>query len=461
MACYRSRMRILTCVCFTGMSLLVILQELDRLDARASQDKSRTRHFQSHPRRNNLYDAAADSDIAYRVRVNDVDNVVENDVWNTYSSVLSAPKVIEKKRGNDPIRRKPLTNYGKGKKPNIGSAYQPQYVVILAQMRTGSSVVGQMLNQNKDFFYLYEPLHVAHDWESEGITKIETNPLMTSLLRNISQCEFSDEFVKSHGAWGGRTKSRALMPLCSQRDICTELSPLVYKQICLAYKGNVASKLIRANLMHLKPLMEESLVDVRVIHLVRDPRGTANSRLQYFLTKGKNDAIPQSLNESQNGSEPVASDRGVMLQDLIKTTHNFCSWVTTTLYTALSKPTWLRGHYMLMRYEDFAERPLTTAQEIYSFLGRPTPSEVLDWIKNNTQDKAEEKKSKHPLFSMTKNSTATASKWRLGLTREEILIIQDECSEAMRLLGYRKVGLHTPYTDLSLSLIKPINLHLP
>nr|XP_054755219.1 carbohydrate sulfotransferase 1-like [Lytechinus pictus] len=385
-----------------------------------------------------------DSDIIGRQQVTDEENAIHDNDYEAYAQET-----------NYFISQKPLTMTKITAKGS--AAYRPQFVILLAQMRTGSSAVGQILNQNKDIFYLYEPLHVTHDWVTKHRTKAEVNSRMAEVLSNISHCEFSKGFVRSHGSWGGRTKSRALMPLCKDIKTCKELQPTLYKQICLAYNGNVAVKLIRSNLLNLKPLLDDDLVDVRIIQLVRDPRGTANSRLEYF--SAKKDEIPPGL--KRNSLNPVKFDEGIFLppKDMLKlTTQTFCSWLRQSLKIALSQPAWLQGRYMLIRYEDFAERPRMTAQEIYNFLGRPTPPEVLEWIKENTQGKTKGENPNHPLFSLSKNSSSTASRWRLNLSREQVMIVQNECEDSMRLLGYQIVGKHSPLKDLSVSLIKELGL---
>ncbi|XP_041463785.1 carbohydrate sulfotransferase 1-like [Lytechinus variegatus] len=391
----------------------------------------------------------SDSDIIGRRQEGDEENAIHD---NDYEAYVQETNYF--------ISQKPLTIHAKTKITAKGSAaYRPQFVILLAQMRTGSSAVGQILNQNKDIFYLYEPLHVTHDWVTKHRTKAEANSRMTEVLSNISRCEFSKGFVRSHGSWGGRTKSRALMPLCKDIKTCKELQPAVYKQICLACNGNVAVKLIRSNLLHLKPLLDDDLVDVRIIQLVRDPRGTANSRLEYF--SAKKDEIPPGL--KRNSLNPVKFDEGIFLppKDMLKLTiKTFCSWLRQSLKIALSQPAWLQGRYMLIRYEDFAERPRMTAQEIYNFLGRPTPPEVLKWIKENTQGKTIGENPNHPLFSLSKNSSSTASRWRLNLSGEQVMIVQNECEDSMRLLGYQLVGKHSPLKDLSVSLIKELTSSL-
>ena len=45
---------------------------------------------------------------------------------------------------------------------------KPPFIVVLAQWRLGSSIVGQIFNQNRDVFYLFEPLWLVDPMRNSG-----------------------------------------------------------------------------------------------------------------------------------------------------------------------------------------------------------------------------------------------------------------------------------------------------
>ncbi|XP_071482152.1 carbohydrate sulfotransferase 1-like [Diadema antillarum] len=397
--------------------------------------------------------------------------------WNAFSSLSSIRNFTTqgKKSSIDWTKREPLAKEKTFTGSNLAAfpsaLFRPEFVVILAQMRTGSSVVGQIFNQNRDFFYLYEPLHIRNDWLAEGRSNADIEKAMSEVLRNISRCKFSPEFIRRFGAWGGRTKSRALMPLCRAKEDCMNLSPAVVEQICLSFNKRMAIKLIRGDIEQLKPLVENDGVNVKIVHLVRDPRGTANSRLEYNIVKNKErrgadkKQMPRLSVSSRNGNvffnlEP--SRKSVFEEQVAPGLPVLCRWMCSTLRTAQSKPAWLEGRYKLVRYEDFADRPVNVTRDIYEFLKVPPPSEVLEWVWSNTvDDEQDDELSRKPLFKMHKNASATASKWRLNLQPSEADYVQSVCAEAMRLFGYRQLAPSEIIFDTSLSLVEPLDLSLP
>lgn len=104
--------------------------------------------------------------------------------------------------------------------------------------------------------------------------------------------------------------------------------------------------------------------------------------------------------------------------------------------TGLMRPPWLKGKYMLVRYEDLARNPMKKTEEIYGFLGIPFSSARVPWIQNNTRRP-------HPgqaqVWHGHRNS-ATAEKWRFRLSYDIVAFAQSRLSA--ELLG--AAGLRWP-----------------
>ena len=296
MAFYSRRLIAVMCLFMASLSMFIIVREFQHLDEFRDKPKLSGTH------RDGLYIVGKVS-LPKAKPDDEDDNEDEGDSSSETSVQLQKYIRIGRKLEKELMRRKPLTNQDGDNSIRRTLESKPVFVVILAQMRTGSSAVGQILNSNNNFFYIYEPLHMIQDWEKNVVKREILNETITQIFRNISQCRFSQDFIRSIGAWGGRTKSRALMPLCKRKDTCSELPPSVLEHICSLFKGNIATKVIRAGLHHLKPLVEVDGINVKIIHLVRDPRGTINSRMEYYLTKG----YPLQTIQRRNGEEKLSN----------------------------------------------------------------------------------------------------------------------------------------------------------
>ena len=87
---------------------------------------------------------------------------------------------------------------------------------------------------------------------------------------------------------------------------------------------------------------------------------------------------------------------------------------------------------------------------IYKFVGLQLTPEVKEWIKRNTQAQA---KSKINPYTTNRDSAATMQAWRNHLSLEQVLTVQNECSEMMKFYGYKKVTNQEELLDLQKILV--------
>lgn len=90
------------------------------------------------------------------------------------------------------------------------------------------------------------------------------------------------------------------------------------------------------------------------------------------------------------------------------------------------------------------------AQSIYEFAGIEFTAAVRKWIKSNTKPSSSNQE-KDP-FSTTRNSSSTMQAWRSHLTLEQVLNIQNACSEAMTFFGYKPVTTQEELNDKTTNL---------
>ena len=150
-----------------------------------------------------------------------------------------------------------------------------------------------------------------------------------------------------------------------------------------------------------------SSLDLKVVLLVRDPRGTVQSRKH-------RDFCPKS---------PDCHSARLLCSDLVENFH-----------AAKELSQLFPGQVLALRYEDFSAGPATNAPELYHFLGIKMHIEVEHFIQSHTQTQT----AQTDMFSTVRNSATVPYHWRKDLTFPEIQAVQSECSDAMQLWGYQE-----------------------
>lgn len=210
---------------------------------------------------------------------------------------------------------------------------------------------------------------------------------------------------------------------------------------CLA-KGHVAIKTVRIpEVADLRTLTEDPRLDLKIIHLVRDPRAILASRIMAFSDQFRAWKIWNAT-----GRQP----RYVDLSQITST----CTDMAASAETALQRPAWLRGRYLLVRYEDLALDPKTKATEIYRFLGLDIEERVRVWITKNTNSNVSAPSEWNHRYSTTRDSRTTAESWRLRLGFDIVRTVQKLCNDTLTLLGYRQVHSAAELKNLSHSLVE-------
>ncbi|XP_034032900.1 carbohydrate sulfotransferase 1 [Thalassophryne amazonica] len=348
-----------------------------------------------------------------------------------------------------------------------------KHVLLFATTRSGSSFTGQLLNQHPGIFYVFEPLfHVQQAFTNSSSRlrrSLDRRTLLGAyrdLLLNLYTCDlhFMENYIRPEpqehitGFFFRRSSSHALCspPVCSDRDDgttsdqpdetwcskkCGALNLTLASTSCLS-RGHVAIKTVRIpEVGDLRTLTEDPRLDLKIIHLVRDPRAILASRMMAF-----SDQFRAWKMWNATGRQP----RYVDLSQITST----CKDMEASAETGLQAPAWLRGRYLLVRYEDLAFNPKEKASEIYRFLGLEMEDSVQRWIVKNTNSN-ESTSEWHYRYSTTRDSRATAESWRLRLAFEIVRNVQNLCKSTLALLGYRQVQSAAELRNLSHSLVEP------
>lgn len=339
-----------------------------------------------------------------------------------------------------------------------------KHILLLATTRTGSSFVGEFFNQQGDnMFYLFEPL-----WHVEKMLTLDTGGTNATasakayrdVLQQLFLCDFSllESFIEplpvDHITTGlfRRESSSSLCEesVCSpfikgvferyhcKTRRCGPLNLTMASESCLQ-KEHRAIKSVRVRQLEtLRPLAEDPRLDVKFIHLVRDPRAVLASRMVAFAAKYKN-----WKDWALGGSVPIDDDE-------VRKLKGNCDNIRMSAEIGLKQPSWLQGRYMLVRYEDIARFPMRKATEMYRFTGIPFTRNVKSWILKNTQASKEAS----GVYSTQKKSSEQVEKWRFSLPFKIAQVVQNVCGPTLKLFGYKFVTSEEMLTNKSVSLLE-------
>ncbi|XP_028304582.1 carbohydrate sulfotransferase 6 [Gouania willdenowi] len=335
------------------------------------------------------------------------------------------------------------------------------HVLLLSSWRSGSSFVGQVFSQHPSVFYLMEPAwHIWTSMQKQGAKKLRM--AVRDLIRSVFQCDLSvmdaylpeNSGVSSLFMW---SHSRALCspPVClltsrdelSNQTLCNEKCNAQglqkAEEACSTYSHVVLKEVRFFELESLYPLLQDPNLNLRIIHLVRDPRAVGRSR----------EASAKALLSDNNvvlehKSFPPAEVQYQVIQEICR------SHVRINERAILKPPPFLKGRYKMVRYEDVALNPLEEIKSMYEFVGLEMTRKLGDWIFNVTHGKGQG--TRKDAFKITSRNAADVSQaWRTAMPYNKVSRIQDVCKGAMSLLGYRSVHSDKEQKKLDIDLLVP------
>lgn len=361
------------------------------------------------------------------------------------------------------LMKRRLENYS-SHQPLPKTKPREKHVLLLATTRTGSSFVGEFFNQQgNNMFYLFEPLwHVEKmlTLEGGGTNATASAKAYRDVLQQLFLCDFSMlesfidpppvDHITGHLFRRWSSSSLCADSVCSpfvqgnsekyhcKNRKCGLLNLTLASQSCLE-KEHRAIKSVRVRQLEtLRPLAEDPRLDVKFIQLVRDPRAVLASRIVAF-------------EKYKNWKEWAARGDVPLDDDEVRKLKGNCDNIRTSAQIGLKQPKWLRGRYMLVRYEDIARFPMRKAAEMYRFAGMPFTPQVKAWIAKNTQVSQKEASG---VYSLQRNSSEHVEKWRFNLPFKIAQVVQRVCRPTLKLFGYKVVNSEKMLTDQSISLIE-------
>ena len=179
-------------------------------------------------------------------------------------------------------------------------------------------------------------------------------------------------------------------------------------------------KTIRINMSLVKPLLAE-IPNLKVIHLVRDPRGIIHSR-------GK----------KKNKWMTMGTD-----------THSkaLCKEMSQDVVDAFDLQTKYPFQIDTFSYEMIASKPVEMTKYLYKFLNMPYDDSVEVWLNKSVRASDD-----NGYFgAQRKNSEDASTQWRKEMSFTEAITVQKNCARVLSLLGYTTFKSEIKMRDTNLS----------
>ncbi|XP_050407525.2 carbohydrate sulfotransferase 4 [Patella vulgata] len=314
------------------------------------------------------------------------------------------------------------------------------HVLLLAYMRSGSSFVGNVLQNSPDVVYIFEPLYslykLYHKTERPltflfkkpfFLKNEEFGDMENEVLSSFLSCNFTnldlETLTQIHFERG------RFLPY----DVCLRNGSSKLPEIvrCLyhlydecRHRNVSVAKTIRLTVEKAELLMQKDPM-LKVIHLVRDPRAIISSRLKL----GKLDGVINIAEESKQLCNQMTED--------------------VILFRHLEKK--YKQRLKQVRYEDIVREPVAIFKDLYQFANISYTGFQKDYIMRLTN--------KHAGTPCTycvesKMALKTAHAWRYSMPIRTVEIIDKNCGMLNNLLGYVNVENEKHLVNTNVQLYK-------
>ncbi|CAK8672955.1 unnamed protein product [Clavelina lepadiformis] len=315
-----------------------------------------------------------------------------------------------------------------------GNKSSPGGVILLAKTRSGSSFVGEIFNRKPGISYFYEPLFpfgICPRNESNSAEQYFPSVLRLNFTQAWQSYLRGEKLSKRHDD-GGCISRKICFPdclKCSQflsrdSDICRtpvgnhacpkeidleKLSEIVAKSELMAFKV-----VYLCDISWIQPLLDNPELDLKIVHLVRDPRAMFNSKLQYH----------QKYSDAATNLSNLSYTYSVSINRLCQHMTHLVKYSDLHLIHS--------SMYMRVRFEEFAVDPIRWTEKIYKFVDIKMDESIVQWLKKATS----ETNSNSESFSTTRNSKDVVTRWMKQLPWKYVTQLQRECDYVMKSLGY-------------------------
>ncbi|KAK3108114.1 hypothetical protein FSP39_001467 [Pinctada imbricata] len=346
-------------------------------------------------------------------------------------------KIIKKRINGNDKRLKEMIDEMERLYPEGSMSQSPREdfvpVLVLAYLRSGSSFTADIIQQAKGSFYVFEPLRNLLDREKiKSTASCNDTEFMSMECREPStinfiidqitkfyRCDYKVSFLVPDPHQGGSENqifyANCLRATRQKPGYCFQLM----RRIC--YKSSVRIiKTIRLS-VDLTKMLLENIPNLKIIHLIRDPRAVVGSRQTGDFMKKTNLYLLSPKELCMRYEKDIAAAKEVER-----------IW-----------PTGIRR----IHYEDLATDPHKISRGIYEFLGLRYLPGMTKWIEQHTSAR-----SAYSYYgTLRTKSSEMINKWKKTLPNSLIHEADQVCASF-----YKSVNnFYKTFATLNRSMSKP------
>ena len=266
---------------------------------------------------------------------------------------------------------------------------------IISSWRSGSTFLASLIENLPGVFYNYEPLYFLG---VNNVVKGRYFSLAKRVIDNIMNCRYGNKAIQYfRSAYIKHGKKR----ICQSPSLCLDGGYLA--QTC-KMSPIFAFKTVKMTLHQAERYINNPDIDLKIIHLVRDPRAVWNSRNHVTWCNKDCSNIKYHCNLLQG--DLLYADKE------LKNSHP--------------------NRYLRVRYEDICDDPIQMTKHILKFLNIPYTNHIQNFVISHTSGSTVMRK----WNTIFRDAKRTRSKWRQDLPLKAVKQIQNRCSFPIKYLGY-------------------------
>ncbi|XP_062574775.1 carbohydrate sulfotransferase 1-like isoform X1 [Saccostrea cucullata] len=308
--------------------------------------------------------------------------------------------------------------------------------LIVAYMRGGSTLLADVVRQAEGDFYMFEPLHGISqtlgnttqflNGTKRVILRGERESLYPELLYHWFTCNFdqidlsalTDPFISIHTPELQEYYKCTVLNLNKSKSTIDSVKRCVYllHNRCMTARSRTI-KTIRLSMFMAGKLLKW-LPNLRIIYLVRDPRGILNSQFEQHVTEEKR---------------------------MFTTVKKVCNSIISDLSHTKELQLCHKSRIMSIIYENLCQYPFKVVPKIYSFLNKEFTNTTKKYIKRIMNGPVK----KCHYCTDRGNALGNAYRWIRAMEEKTLIIIDLYCSFLFPLLGYK----HLNYDELNTTFV--------
>lgn len=298
-------------------------------------------------------------------------------------------------------------------------------VLIVSTWRSGSTFLGDIFNSYPAAFYSFEPLHM--NYRNKHLQKGEDITEALSFMKDIFTCNISShrEYMKYLQEYQYVLIHNKFMWNSCYGNTAFCFDANFMSRVCKLAPLNVM-KTVRLGLLPVEKFLNDETLNLKVIYLIRDPRGSLNSRLKLKWCKSRLCRDPKTVCDS--------------------------------LYTDLKiSDSYLKKYpekFLIIRYEELSLKPKDVSEKIFNFVGLQFHNSTRNFLKEHTQlgDSTTSHKNLGA-YTTFRDSQSTPFHWRDSFSFEITKQIQRSCKKTLDVMGYKVFDSQTEYKNKNISIL--------